>query len=82
MSWEGSQTLTWVRQVDLLRGSIGILWDALDSQGEKQEQTAAGPAGKKGAHSGGGGGREGKGMGAVEGQILRFSQGQQEGLGW
>lgn len=60
----GSQTLTWVGQVDLLRGSTGILWDPLDSQGEQQKQAAAGPAGKRGAHGGGGRGREGEGMGA------------------
>lgn len=74
MPWEGSQTLTWVGQVDLLGDSAGILWDSMDSQGEKEEQTATGPAGTKGAHSGVRG-REGKGMGARVDQIRSGTEG-------
>lgn len=74
----GSQTLTWVGQVDLLRGSTRIQ-GPLDSQGEKEEQTAAGPAGTKAAHGRRReGNREGKGEGSGG---LRFLQGLQEGLG-
>lgn len=45
-----SQKLTRVGQVDLLRGGPGSLWDPPDSEGQKQEHTAAGRAETKVAH--------------------------------
>lgn len=79
MPRERSQTLTWVGQVDLLRGSAGSLWGPLDSQGEKEEQTAAGPAGTRGAHGRGKvGSRKGKGKGL---KCMRSLQNSRSGWG-
>lgn len=79
MPGERSQTLTWVGQVDLLRGSAGSLWGPLDSQGEKEEQTAAGPAGTRGAHGRGKvGSRKGKEKGL---KCMRSLQNSRSGWG-
>lgn len=45
----------------MLGGSAGRLWGPLDFQGEKEEQTAAGPAGTNGTHSRGKVGSRGRG---------------------
>lgn len=75
MPGERSQTLTWVGQVDLLRGSAGRLWGPLDFQGEEEEQTAAGPAGTEGTHG------RGKVRSRGRGWVLQASAGGAERMG-
>ena len=45
----------------MLGGSAGRLWGPLDFQGEEEEQTAAGPAARKGTHGRGEVGSRGRG---------------------
>lgn len=55
----------------MLWGRTGILGDPLDSQGETEEQTAAGPAGMKAAHV-----EEGAELGRGAAGVDGFRQGQ------
>lgn len=59
----------------LLGGSAGRLWGPLDFQGEEEEQTAAGPAARKGTHGRGEVGSRGRG------RVLQASAGGAERMG-